>query len=115
MGIEASGEADAWIEYLSSVLRKSLTTEGQPGIDELHIGPLPERIINHSFVLIYSNGARRVHEVTSCFGFGIHAINSAQDKLFLQMREKGEVPLRLYEVDVNAEFVGKTIGVTLPY
>ena len=93
--IISPGEVQTRAECLATVLCKSLAAKGKPSVDKLHVGSFSEGVIYHRLVLVHRDGAGRVDEISTRFGFGTHAVNGAEDELLLKMGEEGEVAIRL--------------------
>ena len=88
----------ALVELLATNALEPIASKVNASRDNADVGPLTERILNHFFVLFHGNRACAVHHVTARCRLGRHAINSAENELFLQLREKDEVALRLVSI-----------------
>ena len=93
--VEAARERELVRERLAAVAREAGHAELEPGLDEAHVRPLAERVVDDGLVLVDGDGAGRVDEEAARLGVCLDAVDRAEDELLLEMREEREVALRL--------------------
>ena len=106
--VEAAREADARVERLPAEARVRGAPELEPGVDELDVRALAQRVVDHRLVLVDSDGAGRVDNVAAGLRVRRDAVERAEDELLLQVCQEGKVALGLREgqlIDLRVSIV----------
>jgi hypothetical protein len=90
-----SGQTQTVMELLPLERLEPLHTKFETGGYKPYIGPFPEGIVHDRFVLVDSNGAGRVDDISACSRVWGDRVECAEDELFLEVREELEVALSL--------------------
>jgi len=83
MRVKSPRQTHARAEHLAAIPSEALFSKLQPRVDEFDVGPFTESVVNDGFVLVDGDGAGRVDEVSTGFGFGAYAVNGTEDQLLL--------------------------------
>lgn len=83
------------MEMFGHVFCIARDTEFEPGLDESHVGPFSQCVVDHRLVFVHGDGTCGIDDVAACFGVGIDAVDRAEDELFLEVGEEGEVSFGL--------------------
>jgi hypothetical protein len=82
VGVHALRKFDRWVEPSFTLLGNAWLTDFQTSFNKLDI-PVVKSIVNDSFVFLDRYRACRVHNVATCFGVAIDAVNGGKDELLL--------------------------------
>src|SRR6266511_1026629 len=83
------------MERLAAITCEPFSAEFEISLDKPHIRTFFQCIIYHGLVLVYCDRAGGIDQVSPCFRLWAHAVNGAEDQLFLEMGQKSEVAVRL--------------------
>lgn len=95
MGIKPPRQAHFRVEFLPAVAGVPRFSELQSSINKLDVGTLAQCVVDNSFVFINCDRTGRVNEIPAGFGVGGYTVDCAEDELFLEVRQKRKVAVRL--------------------
>lgn len=86
MRVEAARELNTWVEDLTAEAREPLAAECESGVEQLHVRPFAQHVVDDGLVLVDGDGACRVDDDPWGSGRGGgNAVDCAEDELLLEM------------------------------
>ena len=95
MWIKPPRHAHAWVEVFAALALEARHAKLEPSLDKLDVRSLAQRVVDHRFVFIDRHGTCRIYEVATGLGVRLYAVDGAEDELFLEVGEEGEVAFGL--------------------
>ena len=81
------------MEGLATITREPFSAEFEIGLHKFHIRTFFQRIIYHGLIFVYCDRTGGVDQISPCFRLWAHAVNGAEDQLFLEVGQKSEVTI----------------------